>query len=72
MNIQILANAEHFIPTKGEYLIIAGVCNPNHVYHSFPDTDRAILHYKSRQAATMQKGKFFRLIFFYGRTMNSN
>lgn len=40
-----LSNAKHFLPSKGGYSVLAALCNTDHVYPSFPETNRAISHY---------------------------
>jgi len=56
-----LVNSKHFMPSKGGFSMVAGVCNENNVYSSLPNTDNAIKFYKKiRSISLMSQGGFKR------------
>ncbi len=50
-----LCYADHLLPTKGGFSILAALCNSNSVHSTFPQTTNAIRHYAEKKPISLSK-----------------
>lgn len=50
-----LCHADHLLPTKGGFSILAALCNPDNVYPTFPQIMESIRHYAEQKPISLSK-----------------
>lgn len=57
-----ISNARHFLPTKGGYSVLAGICNPHRVYPTFPGTTEEIRFYAKKSTVSLKMADLLLLL----------